>query len=98
VVAALPAVGGLVLAVLAWLAGTTASAQAAGNAGGGTPPGAVYASLTPVVVQPGQSLWSIALRVQPAADPRRVIAEIIDLNGLRGTGLQPGERLWVPRG
>jgi hypothetical protein len=51
-----------------------------------------------VVVRPGQSLWSIALWAQPAADPRVIVQEIIDLNALHGAAVQAGERLWVPKG
>jgi hypothetical protein len=58
----------------------------------------VYHNLTKVVVQPGESLWAIAAQAEPAADPRNVIQEIIDLNALGGSSIQPGERLWVPRG
>jgi LysM domain len=50
-----------------------------------------------VVVRPGQTLWSIAVRADPAADPRLVIQQIIDENALRGTALQAGQVLWVPR-
>ena len=82
----------LLAAVLLWL--TAARAQAAS---GGSPPGSVYRNLTSVVVHPGQTLWSIALRVQPSADPRIVVQQIIEFNALTGTGIEPGERLWVPR-
>jgi LysM repeat protein len=47
---------------------------------------------------PGQSLWSIASQYDPAADPRGVIQQIIDLNALSGTSVQPGQHLWLPRG
>jgi predicted metal-binding membrane protein len=93
VVAVLVVTGVLLVAALAWLAGS-ATAQAAGS---GAPPGAVYRNLNQVVVQPGQSLWAIASRAEPGADPRGVIQEIIDLNALHGTSVQPGERLWVPK-
>ena len=85
----------LSLVVLAWLAIAAWAAQAAD---GGSPPGAVYQNLTPVVVHPGQTLWSIASQAEPTADPRAVMQQIIDLNALRGTGIEPGQRLWVPRG
>jgi LysM repeat protein len=49
-----------------------------------------------VVVHPGQTLWSIAAQAEPAADPRAVMQQIIDLNALRGTGIEPGQHLWVP--
>jgi nucleoid-associated protein YgaU len=55
-------------------------------------------ALKRVVVRPGQTLWSIAASADPAADPRVVIQEIIDENSLSGTGIQPGQVLWVPRG
>jgi hypothetical protein len=51
-----------------------------------------------VVVRPGQTLWGIALRAQPTADPRIVIQEIVDVNSLSGPAIQVGEVLWVPRG
>jgi hypothetical protein len=79
---------------LAWLVGA-AKVQAAGS---GAPSGSVYRNLTAMVVRPGQSLWSIALRAQPTADPRVVVQEIIDLNALPGSTVQAGQRLWVPRG
>ena len=84
----------LLMAALAWLAGAT-RADATRS---GPPASAVYRSLTSVVVQPGQSLWTIATQAAPTADPRSVIQEIIDINALGGTSIQPGQRLWVPRG
>jgi len=51
-----------------------------------------------VVVHPGQTLWSIASHAEPTADPRVVMQQIIDLNALRGTNIEPGQHLWVPRG
>jgi LysM domain len=83
----------LLVAALAWIAGAT-RAEAAG---GGPPQAAVYRGLAAVVVRPGQSLWAIAARAEPTADPRSVIQEIIDLNALGGTAIQPGQHLWVPR-
>jgi hypothetical protein len=94
VVAGLIAASMVLMAALAWLAGT-AKADAAG---GGVPSSAVYHSLRSVVVLPGQSLWSIATRYEPGSDPRDVIQEIIDLNALGGTSVQPGQHLWLPRG
>ncbi len=94
VVAALLTAASLLLVVLAWMAGA-ARAQAANS---GPPPAAVYQNLTSVVVHPGQTLWSIASRAEPTADPRIVMQQIIDLNALHGTSIEPGQRLWVPRG
>ncbi len=49
-----------------------------------------------VTVSAGESLWQVASEVAPTADPRDVIAEIIDLNQLSGTNVQPGQRLAIP--
>jgi hypothetical protein len=93
VVAVLVVVATLLVVALAWLAGT-ATAQAARS---GTPARDVYRNLTSVVVRPGESLWAIAMQAEPAADPRSVIQEIVDLNALGGTSIQPGQHLLVPR-
>jgi hypothetical protein len=94
VVTALLVLATLLVMALVWLA-AAAGAQATDS---GPPPGSVYQNLTSVVVQPGQSLWSIATQAQPSADPRTVMQEIVDLNALHGTSLVPGQQLWVPRG
>ena len=49
-----------------------------------------------VVVQPGDSLWTIARRTQPSADPRATIDAIVAANGIRPVALVPGQRLVVP--
>jgi LysM repeat protein len=46
---------------------------------------------TVYVVQPGDTLWSIARSVDPTGDPREVVDRLVDLNG--GSALQPGQRL-----
>jgi len=43
------------------------------------------------VVQPGDTLWSIAHQLQPTADPRDVVDHLVELNG--SGALQPGQRL-----
>ena len=73
----------------------TTGAQAANH---GAPPAAVRASMRQLVVQPGQSLWSIAAEAEPAADPRVVTQQIIQFNALSSQVVVPGERLWVPKG
>jgi hypothetical protein len=73
----------------------TSGAQAADH---GLPPSAVRASMRHVVVEPGQSLWSIALNAEPQADPRAVIQQIMEFNALGSQVVVPGESLWVPRG
>jgi hypothetical protein len=47
------------------------------------------------VVQPGDTLWSIARRVAPGQDPRPVVDGLIEANDIRG-GLQTGQELSIP--
>jgi Tfp pilus assembly protein FimV len=49
-----------------------------------------------IVVQPGDTLWSISQRVRPGADPRETIAWIRDANAVDPSGLQAGQSLVVP--
>lgn len=49
-----------------------------------------------VVVAPGQSLWEIARRAVPGADPRAVVADLEQLNHLSAGTLRPGQRLVLP--
>jgi nucleoid-associated protein YgaU len=58
----------------------------------------VPVSTLSVVVQPGDSLWTIAGRTAPTTDPREVVSRIRDLNGLRSNLIQPGQVLLVPSG
>jgi hypothetical protein len=48
----------------------------------------------PYVVQPGDTLWSIAVRLDPTGDPRPVVAELAEQVG--GTNVVPGEQLLLP--
>ena len=56
-----------------------------------------YAGMHKIVVQPGQTLWSIASTAEPSADPRTVIQEIMTANALTGPSVTAGQLLWVPR-
>ena len=56
-----------------------------GAGGQRLPAGAVY------VVQPGDTVWSIAHKLDPNGDPRALVDRIVSLNG--GAALQPGQRL-----
>jgi nucleoid-associated protein YgaU len=49
-----------------------------------------------VVVVPGDSLWSIAERFAPRADPRATVQQIVVANALSGAVLQPGQVLRLP--
>ncbi|MET2012284.1 LysM peptidoglycan-binding domain-containing protein [Microbacterium chocolatum] len=67
-----------------------------GSALAGRDDGAPAGTFTAVVVAPGDSLWSIAERVAPSADPRDVVDAILRLNALDGAGLQAGQSLSIP--
>ena len=43
------------------------------------------------VVEPGDTVWSIAAALAPDADPRPLVDEIVDANG--GASLDVGQRL-----
>jgi Tfp pilus assembly protein FimV len=47
------------------------------------------------VVEPGDTLWSIARRVAPGHDPRPLVDALVEANDLHG-GLQAGQELSVP--
>ena len=49
-----------------------------------------------VIVQPGDSLWSIAVRTMPKTDPRDAVARLKSLNHLSGSSVAVGERLQLP--
>ncbi len=49
-----------------------------------------------VVVQPGDSLWTIVDRYRSGADPVRAMDELSRANGLSGSTLYPGEELTLP--
>ncbi|WP_199240956.1 LysM peptidoglycan-binding domain-containing protein [Naasia lichenicola] len=54
-------------------------------------------SFSYITVESGESLWSIAERIAPKADPRDVITEISALNGLDGASVSAGQSLAVPQ-
>ena len=49
-----------------------------------------------VSVAPGQSLWQVAETLAPEADPREVIADIMALNQLASSAVEPGQKLAIP--
>jgi nucleoid-associated protein YgaU len=51
-----------------------------------------------IVVQPGQTLWSIAKDVAPDRDIREVIYEIRRINGLDTAMVRSGQTLVLPTG
>jgi LysM domain len=58
--------------------------------------GLELAGASTFVVQPGDTLWSIALSTSPEEDPRGVVDAIVVLNDLEGVGLVPGQVLELP--
>jgi LysM domain len=73
------------------LAGGAAQASNHGRDGAG------YQGMHQIVVQPGETLWTIATSAEPSADPRLVISQIMTTNSMTSTAVQAGELLWVPK-
>lgn len=85
------------LIVLATLAITVASMAFSGaSAANHGRPGGAYAGMRQIVVRPGQTLWSIAARTDPSADPRQVVEQIMTANSMASSAVQAGQLLWVP--
>jgi len=82
-------------ATLLWMS-VAGSVQAASR--GGPAPRSPYQGMTQVVVQPGQTLWSIAAAAEPSANAWAVVQQIVEVNALNGPQVHAGELLWVPRG
>jgi len=95
----LTARGRRALAVLASLPAVVALAVAVVSGGAAlatSEAGAPAGSFATVTVMPGDSLWSIAAQVAPAADPRDVVDAIMRLNALPGAGLAAGQTIAIP--
>jgi LysM repeat protein len=90
------AVAALVLAmVLALAIGNGALASLApGPAEAAAPSAAAAASGSAVTVEAGDTLWSIARRVQPTGDVRPLVDQLLATYGT--TPLQPGQQVIVP--
>lgn len=61
--------------------------------------GPAQQATTTVIVQPGQTLWSVARGLSLDADLRETVARIQELNGLSGgagSTVRPGQELIVP--
>ncbi|MGI5274590.1 LysM peptidoglycan-binding domain-containing protein [Nonomuraea sp. CA-218870] len=84
----------LVMALLS-LGGFWLGTRAAGHAQADRSPGAAGSPW--VQVREGDTLWSVAAAVaHPGEDPAAVVREIRRLNGLTGSLLRSGTRLYVP--
>jgi len=72
---------------------------AAGLRTGGSLPATESGPAAVVVVQPGDTLWNIAVGYGPAgADPRATVVQIRKANDIAGSLIHPGDALLVPRG
>lgn len=85
----------VLLALVALLFGTFSFGRANSQAAP-----AVEAPVVPAVqqtvIQPGESLWTVARRIAPDNDPRAVIAQIRQLNDMAGSQVQAGQHLLLP--
>jgi nucleoid-associated protein YgaU len=59
-------------------------------------PDAQTVSRSSYVVRPGDSVWDIAERVAPGADPRPLVDAIVETNGVDPSSLIPGQTLVIP--
>jgi len=57
-------------------------------------PSAAVATRTFYVAQPGDTLWSIARRLQPDGDIRTLVDALVRING--GAGVDVGQRVVIP--
>lgn len=83
----LAASGLLVIGLALPLGGTGGHSHASGPALAGTHP-------VEYTVQPGDTLWSIAVAADPSADPRPLVATLASQTG--SYTVEPGERIAVP--
>ncbi len=82
----------VLLALLLLLAGAVGVLVAASTGEAAAPPGPAPT----VVVQPGDTLWSIATHYAPGPDPFGTIERIRQLNDLDGYTVHAGQRLVLP--
>ncbi|MGY1814680.1 LysM peptidoglycan-binding domain-containing protein [Blastococcus sp. SYSU D00820] len=89
--------GRRLVAALGIVAGVGAAVLVSEVVGGGAGAGLELAGGESVVVQPGDTVWSIATEVSGGeADVRAVVDAIEELNDLEGAVLVPGQVLQLP--
>jgi hypothetical protein len=84
---------GLVVAVAFALISLGQVAAQAGSSSSGGDVGPVSSTW---VVQPGETLWVIAERLEPDTDPRETVARIVAMNDLPGSSVLVGQELQIP--
>ena len=81
----------LAAAGISLLGGPVAAAVGLGEA-----PAAAPAPLRTYLVEPGDTLWTIASTLEPATDPRPVVDALARANDVDPGALVPGQELVVP--
>ncbi|HUW02120.1 MAG TPA: LysM peptidoglycan-binding domain-containing protein [Acidimicrobiales bacterium] len=86
---------GLVLAAGALVADAAFGALSVTPQGAARSAGADSGTVGEVhVVQPGDTMWSIASEIDPTTDPRSMVDQLVDLNG--SASIQVGQRVVLP--
>ncbi|MEY4163467.1 MAG: hypothetical protein RLZZ79_419 [Actinomycetota bacterium] len=49
-----------------------------------------------ITVKPGETLWSIAAKIDPTGDRRDIVEELISINHLKQGDLVAGQRIYIP--
>ena len=86
---------GLIRLVQGPVGGELGGPGAAVETGTAEAPAAAGAGDRVVVAEPGDSLWSIAVELDPDGDPRPAVATLIEANG--GPSLQIGQEIVIPK-
>ena len=76
--------------------GTQAAEASGAGASGAAVPTTAGTAFEYASIAPGESLWQLAERIAPSADPREVVADILTLNNLRSADVQPGQKVAIP--
>lgn len=61
-----------------------------------TSPNSAVVEFDYLTINSGESLWQVAERIAPASDPRDVIADIVSLNQMSTSSVEPGQRIAIP--
>ncbi|WP_344966203.1 LysM peptidoglycan-binding domain-containing protein [Salinactinospora qingdaonensis] len=91
-------VSALATALTAGFALTVVLTMALGTsaAGASTESDELDTSSSTIVVEDGDTLWEIAQRIRPNHDPRSTVYELVEINDLSDTRIDPGQVLLLP--